>query len=68
MVGKRVEVLWNQNKKKYTGTIIGYNTSGTQNLIYFDERTKNALYKSCDYYTVNLFGKSSTSKWWLLEN
>ena len=39
IVGKRINVLWNQNKKFYKATVIGYTTNLNHSLVFFDEPT-----------------------------
>jgi hypothetical protein len=58
IVGKRIAVYWPSVKKWYHGTIIGYTTTKTANLIYYDERTPNVSPRE-DFYQAPLFRTKS---------
>ena len=61
IVGHRVAAYWPSTKKFHDGTVIGYNTDLTHNLIFYDEPTLN-IPISCDFYKAFLFPVSATSK------
>jgi len=66
IVGRRVNVLWKANKKYYKGTVIGYTSNLTHNLIFFDEPTiskdNEIVDVKEDYYQMQLFKSSPNSK------
>jgi hypothetical protein len=72
IVGQRINILWNQNKKYYKATVIGYTSNLNFNLIFFDEPTKinNQITDDReDYFKVKLFkpeGKSEKLDTWSL--
>ena len=70
IVGKRISLYWPSFKKYFSGTIIGYNTKLTHNLIFYDLPTLD-LIESCDYYKAFLFKSTPDSKldkWSLLSS
>ena len=76
IVGRRIYVLWNSNKKYYKALVIGYTANLEFNLIAFDEPTIDKVSNLVvdpreDYYKVKLFkdqDKVRSEKWSLLES
>lgn len=60
IVGRRISAYWPSTKKFYDGTVVGYNTSLTHNLVFYDDPTPDAT-PSCDYYKAFLFASSSST-------
>lgn len=68
IVGRRISLFWPSTGKFHPGTVVGYNTALTHNLVFYDEPTIDVP-PSCDYYKAFLFTSSSTKtveKWSLL--
>jgi hypothetical protein len=68
IVGKRVSHFWAPTQSYYYGTIIGYNSELTHNLIFYDEPGVPQIIESCDYHKAFLFKKNADAadKWRLL--
>ena len=70
IVGKRISLYWPSYKKSFSGTIIGYNTKLTHNLIFYDIPTLDTI-ESVDYFKAFLFKSNPNSKidkWSLLSS
>jgi hypothetical protein len=68
IVGKRIAVYWSQYKKWYRGIVIGYTTTKSANLVYYDDRHPDCPSQE-DFYLAPLFKtatRAKTEKWKLL--
>src|SRR4029079_4112446 len=61
IVGRRISAYWPSTKSNYDGTVIGYNTELTHNLVFYDTPTIDMI-ASCDYYKAFLFPSSPNSR------
>ena len=73
IVSHRVLIYWSKSKRYFPGTVIGYTSSLTHNLILYDQRTVDTktnvlIPPECDLYKEKLFpdGQGPTAKWILL--
>jgi hypothetical protein len=75
LVGKRIKILWKEDKKYYNALVIGYSTNLQSSLIAFDDptidkATNKEVDQREDYYKVFLFKPNESvrsEKWSLLE-
>lgn len=69
IVGSRIKIYWPTNSTWYSCTVIGYTTSKSTNLVYYDERTEGVNPQE-DFYKAPLFytktRKSNIDTWKLL--
>ncbi|HYN44601.1 MAG TPA: hypothetical protein VER35_01245, partial [Candidatus Limnocylindrales bacterium] len=61
LVGHRISAYWPSTKLYHDGTVIGYNSDLTHNLVFYDQPTIDVP-QSCDYYKAFLFATTATSK------
>ncbi len=74
VVGKSILVWWSSHKEWKMGTVIGYTTNLSSNLVFYnkatiDQTTKETINSEEDYYKAPLFkkeGKGRVEKWKLL--
>jgi hypothetical protein len=61
IVGRRISAYWPSTKSNHDGTVIGYNSELTHNLVFYDTPTVDVI-ASCDYYKAFLFPSSPNSR------